>query len=546
MGPGVRHDAINDHWSFWNWGKLVSLADTLRRRLDKALEQQIIQREALEEFSQQQRDRVKGWRKMVHDFEEDGTKKNPYEVVFVGLTENQVRLQFQNDEEEQARQGVPVKHQVTPSTFVAECLEVEENQREVRVQAELKKAKTTVQQIDLGTLRTKLIRRLQRLRKLQQTYSPASIMALENRKALEDEHPEDELLFLPSSLLVAERAGGGCADGLLEMELLMRDAQCRASLVKLRNQLVIKARFLNYKKLHSRHVGANTRARTIVDRNETKIRLHSEKYQAAWNALFVCNGRIEGAFGWKQLKKGDIRCMEDADDVKKKEEKRKRAAVKRKRKYQELLAHGEDLQGFEEDMESEGEGEGGAGRGESTREVSWIWTAAGMTGTDAGLEDALRIEWAKAYARSRRWDEEVRLLREEFRRLPISLEFEADIWARQAKRVPEMDELDQAYAEGMVAYALKQQAMFLELAARARETETAPRLEKGKKRARAPVVDPLMDAMNTAAVPFEEEEGDDDGDGDVALGAEDDGDGDDYGLLESDEELVMGGELDDV
>ncbi|KAJ7875561.1 hypothetical protein B0H14DRAFT_2301129, partial [Mycena olivaceomarginata] len=49
--------------------------------------------------------------------------------------------------------------------------------------------------------------------------------------------------------------------------------------------------------------------------------------------------------------------------------------------------------------------------GEARREVSWIWTAAGSSGTDAGLEDAavLRIEWAKSYARSQRWKEEVRL-----------------------------------------------------------------------------------------------------------------------------------------
>ncbi|KAJ7799241.1 hypothetical protein B0H14DRAFT_3092830 [Mycena olivaceomarginata] len=410
MGPGARHDTVDDHWGHWNWQKLISLAETLCRRLDNALEQEIVLTEALESFSEQQKDRVDKWKKMVHDYEEDSTKKNPYEAVVSGLSEHQVRLQFQQEEQEEARNGVPAKHKVSPSTFVAECLDVEDEQRRVRVQAELKKAQTTAQQINMVALRTKLIRRLERLRKLQGTYSPASIVALEARDAPADELPENKPLFLPSVLSAATRETG-CTKGLLEMELLMREAQCRSSLVRLRNQLHIKSRYLNYKKLHARHQGANTRARTIVHRNESKIRLHSKKYQAA------------AKVGWRKLRKEDIRCMEDAEDLARKEEKRKRAKQRRKRK----------------------------------------------------------------------WKEEVRLLKAETDRLPISLEFEADRWIERAQGVP-VGEIDVAYAQGMIAYATKQADLFRDIAARARETATAPRLANGKQRPRAPIVDPLATA----------------------------------------------------
>jgi hypothetical protein len=175
------------------------------------------------------------------------------------------------------------------------------------------------------------------------------------------------------------------------MELLMRDAQCRGAIVKLRNQLVIKARFLNYKSLHSRHQGANTRSRTIVNRNELKIRLHSEKYQVAWAVLFSNTGQKEAEMGWRKLRKEDIRCMEDAEDVKRKAEKRKRAKERRKKKLEELLSHGAKLPVWvEEGSEDEElmEAETGAERGtESRREISWIWTGAALSGTDAGLED---------------------------------------------------------------------------------------------------------------------------------------------------------------
>jgi hypothetical protein len=218
-------------------------------------------------------------------------------------------------------------------------------------------------------------------------------VALEKREAPEDEQPEGEPLFLPPALSEAERANGGCANGLLEMELVMRDAQCPGALVKLGNQLVIKGRFLNYKALHTRHQGTTTRARSIVNRNELKIQLHSEKYQVAWNALWMNAGQEEQLVGWKKLKKEDIRCMEDAEDLAAKEAKRRKAKAKQKRKYAELIAHAVEVPawlnaGEEEEEDGDGEGDNVEGRvGESRRGVSWIWMGAGMTGTDTELED---------------------------------------------------------------------------------------------------------------------------------------------------------------
>lgn len=217
------------------------------------------------------------------------------------------------------------------------------------------------------------------MRTLQATYSPGSIVALEAREADPEELPENEPLFLPSSL-----PAEGCTPGLGDIEWLMRDAQCRSSLVRLRNQLHIKSRYLNYKKLHARHQGANTRSRTIVTRNESKIRLHSEKYQAARAALVLLEDGDESKIGWRRLRKADIRCMEDEEGLERKEKKRQRMAERRRRREAELREHGEEVpQWEEEDGDDEEEGESGEGR----REVSWIWTVAGTSGTDANLHD---------------------------------------------------------------------------------------------------------------------------------------------------------------
>jgi hypothetical protein len=218
-------------------------------------------------------------------------------------------------------------------------------------------------------------------------------VALEKRKAPEDKQPENELLFLISALSEAEHANGGCTNGLLEMELVMRDAQCRGALVKLRNQLIIKGRFLNYKALHAQHQGATTRAHSIVNCNELKIRLHSEKYQVAWNALWVNTGQDERLVGWKRLKKEDIRCIEDAEDLAAKEAKRRKVKQRRKWKYDELIAHAVEVPAWlntgEEEGDGDGEGDNAEGRvGESRRGVLWIWMGAGTTGTDTELEDS--------------------------------------------------------------------------------------------------------------------------------------------------------------
>ncbi|KAJ7813171.1 hypothetical protein B0H13DRAFT_1568575, partial [Mycena leptocephala] len=95
----------------------------------------------------------------------------------------------------------------------------------------------------------------------------------------------------------------------------------------------------------------------------------------------------------------------------------------------------------------------------------WIWTVTGSAGTDAKLEDALQIEWAKAWARTRRWNEEVLLLEEEYRQVWISFEHEAQIWDARAKAVP-VGVMPVEVAEGTIAYAVHQAGMYCTLVKR--------------------------------------------------------------------------------
>ncbi|KAK7052722.1 CxC2 domain-containing protein [Favolaschia claudopus] len=523
-GPGARHDALDDHWNFWNWLKLIGLPSILRRRLDAAKKEAAAQREAFEAFTLQQVERVPVWKQMVEDFERDPLSKNPYETKITGLTEMEVRLQFAKEEEDEAKRGNSALHEVSPSSFVAAGLELEDQQRRVRVQAELKKAGTTAQQINMKDLRAKLNRGINRFRKLQATYTPAAIQALARRTTSEEEFAEDVPLMLPSALSATEREDGGCVRGVVEVENVLRAAQCRTALPRLRNQLHIKSRLLLYKKNNSRHQGMNTRSRTIVARNESKIRLHSEKFQMAWEArLRLVNGDASKV-GWPRLKKEDIRCMQDAEQVSRDAEKRRKANERRLVREDEMREDGL-LPPLAEDEEMVTRG------GENMREISWIWTMAGTAGTDEELDDALRIEWSKAWARSRRWTEEVRLLEEEWRRLPISYSHREKAWVRRAINVP-IATLQAAEAEGMIAYATKQAQLYRDLAERAEVKRTEQKLAKGKKRRVWQASwDPVI------SIDGVEEGGEADSEVDEVE--------DERGDIESDEELLMGGEVDD-
>ncbi|KAJ7926131.1 hypothetical protein B0H13DRAFT_1599892 [Mycena leptocephala] len=540
QGPGSRRDTLDDHWGYWNWNKLVTLGMFFLRNiglLDNAKIECAQHEEAFEAFSAQQEERVPAWRQMVEEFEAEAAlgrgRRGSVRTRTPARSKAQVRLQFSEEESKHADLGMPTLHDVSPSSFIYAGLELEEEQRRVRLQAELKKAQTTGQQISLTGMRTKLTRGIQRFRKLQAIYTPAALQAAARAPAEESQLAEDTPLFLPSALAEPERSTG-CVAGLVNIEALARDAQCRASLVRLRNQLHVKSRFLTYKKVHSRHQGANTRSRTLVARNESKIRLHSEKYQSAWNAIRLLNGGDPESVGWLKLRKQDIRLLEDPEELSRKAAKRKKQEERRLARERRLIAEGalEAPLVQQSDGDDDDDEERAARSGENVREISWIWTAAGTSGTDADLDEALRIEWAKAWARSRRWKEEVMLLEEEARRLPVTLEHNAYVWEERGKAIP-LDDVETEFAEGALAYAVKQARMYREIKAMAETRLTEAKLANGKKRVwRRPTYEDIL-------VDHDDDEG---GEGGEDGWDGNDGEEDERGDVFSDEEFFLGGE----
>lgn len=243
--------------------------------------------------------------------------------------------------------------------------------RRLRIEAETRKNMTTKQTAEMLEKRTKLGRYLARFRTLQGIYTPVALQALaelpppapgkEGVSMLVENVP----LLLPSALTEMQRESG-CSKNVPAIEERLRDAQCRTSLEEIRSALHVKSRFCTYKGRQVRHQGATTRSRNLMNRNDTRLCLHAEKYIGAWEAKRTLVG--EEKIGWRRLNpKKDLRCMDSAED---RAVGNRRKLVGKKRMRGEAATAEDNQEGVTEGQRRK------AKMGEGRRTISWIWMGA--------------------------------------------------------------------------------------------------------------------------------------------------------------------------
>ncbi|KAJ3830898.1 hypothetical protein F5878DRAFT_550099, partial [Lentinula raphanica] len=137
MGPGSRHGTMNDHFGHWNWVKLTGLGSLLLKRYRLAIQELEIQREGLTEFTEGKGSDTVKWEAMIREWEaeldkpeksRDKSVVNPYEIPRTGLTENDVRLHLTQAEAQEAANGSFGIHDVGPTAFISQLLELEDQQ----------------------------------------------------------------------------------------------------------------------------------------------------------------------------------------------------------------------------------------------------------------------------------------------------------------------------------------------------------------------------------------------------------------------------------
>ncbi|KAL0565966.1 hypothetical protein V5O48_016055 [Marasmius crinis-equi] len=397
MGPGHRRETIDDHIAAWCFWKLIGLEFT---------------------NGQQQADE---WLDMIQKWESGESDVNPYATSSKVVTEQEVWLRYGEEELASLSSGKAFLHDVAPSAFMLFGLDLEEQQRVLLQDIKEQSFGTIYQQNKLVSRQAKIQRSIARFRTLQKVYTPTALSGIASTAI--SPTAETVSLLLTSALPPATRSLPEMQPWV-KMEMDFRRAQCLSSLHGIRSQLFVQSRLHSQRSLHVRSQHSSTKSRRAIDRQERKTVDFKAKYRAAYLALLSLVGHRDQV-GFKFLNDADITPLNNVDTD----------AVRNRRKKRKLNLKPNALIQL----------------GESRRKLSWIWTGVDVLEDSVAMQEAMRVEWCKAYARKCRWWEELQLVEEEMRRTAVSLEHQAGCWE---ERVVTADA--SADAEAVNAYSHRQ------------------------------------------------------------------------------------------
>ncbi|TRM58840.1 hypothetical protein BD626DRAFT_409846, partial [Schizophyllum amplum] len=455
MGEGVRDGVIEGWTAHHNMQKNVGLRGGLDNRLKIATvqkEQRLAELKDIEDALDV--NTLSEWRQMYTDYESNNALPNPFMPhVSDGPSEQSVRAELVRDEANDVRAGRTPMRATASATFVSLGLQLQEQQRRIAAMAQ----GITLATLDLDRKvqeqRIAWFKRLGRYRSLQEHFMPVAVakaVAAEQARDPDTLPPnaEDVKIYLPSDLTRAER-DEGCTAGLADVEVRLQVAYCTDTLKDLRNRLHARRFLINERNTHVVGQRDSTRARGLIARLDDRIMRLANKYRAARGALFRIKLASEYP-GFKELHDSDLTIDDDREADGASTERlnnqggrgSRAIGITRKTDATPRSAHDREV---------------AAVRSADSRRnlTSWIWTALGgpAQSEESQVHDAVRVEWAKARARSERWTEEVDILKEEMRRVLRFLGWRATWWDVRAAFTATLDPAGRA---GIRAYALRQ------------------------------------------------------------------------------------------
>ncbi|KAF7974192.1 hypothetical protein HWV62_13237 [Athelia sp. TMB] len=445
MGPGGRHDVLDDFFGYCNYRKMTDIGNSLLKKMLKAISEAVTHRRAFEELDahlkEDRPDQVAKWEAEYAAWDRKPTGSPcifdaPESVHAMA----KVKLQLANEESAKSNLGT-APH--TPSTFILVGMDIEHIQRKLIYDVKEHKTPTALQQAQLQERRTSLRKRIKIFRSLQQEYMPGLRRVLRDPAVLDDATDvlaERIRLYLPSELSSGSHRDKACTEGLAAMEERLREADAYDQLGRL--QLNLRTRtYLN--KWRVKNVAGqrlSTRARSLQHRNDLKVHEAKSAYRHARKALLALRGLGSGPRSWdkrlRELKDEDVRALNERT-LTEHEKAQREHRLKIGKPFDEDTYDGVPVDGTS---------------GESRRTLSWIWMSSSGDEDSPEMSAALRVEWAKCKARQARWHEELLLLQEEMRRV-IAFSYARAVWWR--RKPEERPNVDDALAEGLRAYALE-------------------------------------------------------------------------------------------
>ncbi|KAJ7439025.1 hypothetical protein B0H11DRAFT_2254147 [Mycena galericulata] len=460
MGPGARRDTLDDHFNDWNYKKIIALGRVMCKKVEDGVPVMVEMKAALKELEASLEPAVLGteegpvaeWTKMAEKWEEDPEAPNPFQTL--RKDEHLAKVRHDLAVEAAARHvagredATTVREEMHITEVISMGLQMEEQQRVLRFDVAATGQHPTADQSRTMVERTsKLRRKILAWIDIQRGFFPV----VDALRAREDEARAriaktqpipgvpvyDLRLWLPSAIMKqpeeARREQSIVMQDAQNYEYRLRVGQANESLHEIRRQLLVRTHLYKYKDVNAWGVRQNMRSSEKIEVCNDRVRRMAAQYRAARGALVVL-GRVLENDEWEKT----LRPLADTD-----------------------------LRGMPRATFADPERQKGAPKGKKRRmqkrkgpkpptEVSWIWIAqaeGAKPGESAAMNEALRIEWAKARARFLCWREEIDLLEEEMRRIQQFLTWRSVWWQ---DRVDVRGLPDGAQREGETAYALRQ------------------------------------------------------------------------------------------
>ncbi|KAJ6579040.1 hypothetical protein DFH09DRAFT_1310403 [Mycena vulgaris] len=449
MGPGSRHATLEDIFGFHNYDRQLAMHRVLAKRLAVNLKEAAKHKAALDAFTTglevERAEEVEGWRSWVMRWEakqHTTPEDSPFEYKEAVTTLREIQLKIATEEFICTEDGVEVEQESTPSTFIMMGLGLEDLQRRLEIDVKALQHPTASQKLGFMKRRMTLLKKIHRFREVQRVYMPSlrGFLSDWERQVLDgngEQAPETTRLFMPSEVSEPTNRRRACAVGLGEIEARMREGEASEALEVVRQGLRARTMTNRFRIKNYTGQGALTRGQGILRQINLKIHLAKLHYRYSRGALVALHGNGVWEERLKVLRDDDVWALNERS----------------------LAAEGE-AQGEQLDDLARAVGSAagvsvveGLAAGECRHTLSWIWYTVGTTtdDDDPKLHEALRVEWCKAYARARRLDEDIRLLREEMRRTIAFGYTEAGKWDVLAGE--ELPGVSAELTEGRQAYA---------------------------------------------------------------------------------------------
>ncbi|KAF9467072.1 hypothetical protein BDZ94DRAFT_1329986 [Collybia nuda] len=290
MGPGSRRDTLDAHFGDYNWRKIIGMGNNFLNSLaatSDVVDHVLAHRELESSLPQ---DTVREWTATVVAWETDPLMPNPFEVRVEVPTQAAVRRDLAEAEARDLASGkdFTLDNNISPSVFISSGLDLEAEQRAVKVEAsKIWLHSQDRQKTKLQLRNNALSRKIVTWTRFQQLYIPTKKAPLP---------PHAYPLWLPSSITHKVVFDMRLAD----IEHKLRFAQACESLESLRQNLQMRAYLRKFKDRFSRGQGANTCAQNVL------------------SSAIVALSMLLGKVGWEQefkpLVESNIREISEADD----------------------------------------------------------------------------------------------------------------------------------------------------------------------------------------------------------------------------------------